>query len=102
MKSNPFVTLCHHVFLTVITLLLLFLPIGTGMFFGSEGDWCSQHVGIAESLRRTMLETHSLIPQYIHLGGGSSIYDFAYYGLLRPEILFSCLVPYVEMKYIIA
>lgn len=102
MKSNPFITLCHHVFLTVITLLLLFLPLGTGMFFGSEGDWYSQHVGIAESLRQTMLETHSLIPQYIHLGGGSSIYDFAYYGLLRPEILFSCLVPYVEMKYIIA
>lgn len=102
MKSNPFITLCHHVLLTVITLLLLFLPLGTGMFFGSEGDWYSQHVGIAESLRQTMLETHSLIPQYIHLGGGSSIYDFAYYGLLRPEILFSCLVPHVEMKYIIA
>lgn len=102
MKSNQFITLLHHVLLTVITLLLLFLPLGTGMFFGSEGDWYSQHVGIAESLRQTMLETHSLIPQYIHLGGGSSIYDFAYYGLLRPDILFSCLVPHVEMKYIIA
>lgn len=102
MKSNQFITIYHHVLLTIITLLLLFVPLGTGMFFGSEGDWYSQHVGIAESLRQTMLETHSLIPQYIHLGGGSSIYDFAYYGLLRPDIVFSCLVPDIEMKYIIA
>ncbi len=92
----------HHTLLIVITLLLLFLPLETGLFFGSEGDWYSQHVGIAESLRQTMLETGSLIPQYIHLGGGSSIYDFSYYGLLRPDVLFSCLVPGLEMKYVIA
>lgn len=102
MKKDLSAVIFCHIVLTTITLLLLFFPLGTGMFFGSEGDWYSQHVGIAESLRQTMLETGSLIPQYIHLGGGSSIYDFAYYGVLRPDILFSCLVPEIEMKYIIA
>lgn len=91
-----------HVLLTVVTLLLLFVPLGTTYFFGSEGDWHSQHVGIAESIRQVMLETKQLIPQFIRLGGGSNIYDFAYYGLLRPDILLSCLLPDVEMKYIIA
>lgn len=101
-KSILSTAMLHHALLSAITLLLLLLPLGTGLFFGSEGDWYSQHVGIAESLRQTMLETGSLIPQYIHLGGGSSIYDVSYYGLLRPDVLFSCLVPELEMKYVIA
>lgn len=91
-----------HIFLAGITLLLLFFPLKSGMFFGSDGDWYSQHVAIGESLRQTMLQTGSLIPQFIRLGGGSSIYDFSYYGLLRPDIIFSCLVPGIKMKYIIA
>lgn len=102
MKNTLPTKVFYPVLLTGIVLLLLLLPLGTGMFFGSEGDWYSQHVGIAESIRQTMLETGCLIPQYIHLGGGSSIYDFSYYGLLRPDILISCLMPDVDMKYIIA
>lgn len=72
------------------------------MIYGSEGDWISQHVAVAESLRDAMLTQRSLIPQYINLGGGSSVYDFAYYGLLRPDVLFSCLVPGIDMRYIIS
>lgn len=96
------------VLLTIMTLLLLFLPtglfnpLGGGWFFGSEGDWFSQHVAIAESLRQTMLSNHQILPQWIGLGGGSNIYDFAYYGLLRPDVLISCLMPDVEMKYFVA
>lgn len=96
------------VLLTVITLLILFLPAGLfspwggGWFFGSEGDWFSQHVAIAESLRQTMRSNHQMLPQWIGLGGGANIYDFAYYGLLRPDVLVSCLAPDVEMKYFIA
>lgn len=90
------------VLLLLITLGLLFLPMGPGYFFGSESDWLSQHVAVAQSLRQTMLEQQSILPQWIGLGGGSSTYDFAYYGLLRPDVLFSCLVPGIEMKYIIA
>lgn len=102
MKRKLSTTILCHILLTMITMLLLFLPLKAGMFFGSEGDWYAQHIGIAESLRQTMIEAGTVIPQYIHLGGGSSIYDFSYYGLLRPDILFACLVPKMEMRYIIA
>lgn len=72
------------------------------MIYGSEGDWISQHVAVAESLRDAMLTQRTLIPQYINLGGGSSVYDFAYYGLLRPDVLISCLMPSVPMVFIIS
>lgn len=71
------------------------------MFFGSEGDWLTQHVAIADSLRQIILETGSLFPQYIHLGGGSNIYDFAYYGLFRLDVMISCLFPNIEVKYFV-
>ena len=91
-----------HIMLTALTLAILLLPMEKGVFFGSEGDWYSQHVGAAENLRQTMLSTGSLFPQFSTGGGGCNIYDLAYYGLLRPDVLFSCLVPDLEMKYIIA
>lgn len=101
MKQQKRVAL-QYAGLMVFVCGLLFLPMRREYFFGSEGDWLSQHVGVAQSLRETMLQTGSILPQYIHLGGGSSIYDFAYYGLLRPDVLLSCLFPNVEMKYFIA
>ncbi len=73
----------------------------TGFIFGFGSDWLSQHLPIAESLRQTMLESGRLLPLYINLGGGSSAYDFAYYGLLRPDILLGCLLPGVGMEYIL-
>ena len=88
--------------LAIITAGLLLLPMGTGNFFGSLGDWYSQHVAVADSLRQTMLATGRLLPQWITLGAGSSTYDFAYYGLLRLDVLIACLMPEVEMKVIIA
>lgn len=88
--------------LIAMTLGLLLLPMGPGRFWGSDGDWYSQHTAIADSLRQTMLEQKSLLPQFISLGGGSSIYDFSYYGLLRPDVLFSCLIPQTDMKLIVA
>ena len=56
-----------------------------GLIFGFGSDWLSQHLPIAESLRQAMLESGRLLPLYIDLGGGVSVYDFAYYGLLRPD-----------------
>ncbi len=53
-----------HTILTVLTLVILLLPLSQGDFFGSEGDWYSQHVGAAENLRQTMLNTGSLFPQF--------------------------------------
>lgn len=91
-----------YIVLTLFTLLLLLLPIGEGNFFGSEGDWYSQHVGAAEALRQTMLEQGTIFPQHINIGAGINSYDLAYYGLLRPDVLISCLFKDIPMKYIIA
>ena len=48
-----------------------------------------------------MLESGRLLPLYIDLGGGVSVYDFAYYGLLRPDVLLGYLFPSVGMEYIL-
>ena len=72
-----------------------------GLIFGFGSDWLSQHLPIAESLKWAMLESGRLLPLYIDLGGGSSAYDFAYYGLLRPDVLLGCLLPGVGMEYIL-
>ena len=74
---------------------------GTGMLFGFGSDWLSQHLPIAESIRQAMLESGRLLPLYIDLGGGVSAYDFAYYGLLRPDVLLGCMLPCVGMEYIL-
>ncbi len=90
----------------VLTILCLALNLGpallSGSFFGYGSDWISQHLPLAESLRQAMLQSGRLIPLYMELGGGTSIYDFAYYGLLRPDILLGCLLPNVGMEYILA
>ncbi len=74
---------------------------GEGLLFGFGSDWLSQHLPIAESLRQAMLESGRLLPLYIDLGGGVTVYDFAYYGLLRPDVLLGCLFPSVGMEYIL-
>ena len=91
-----------YVLLTGLTFLLLYLPVAEGAIFGSEGDWYSQHVGAAEALRQTMLSGGGIFPQFVGIGGGINAYDLAYYGLLRPDVLLSCLLPNIEMKEIIS
>lgn len=104
MKGRTMKRLYPYITITSLVLALLFVPLlsGENLFFGSEGDWYSQHVGAAENLRQMMRSTGTIFPQFSTAGGGSNIYDLAYYGLLRPDILFSCLIPEVPMKYIIA
>ncbi len=89
--------------MTVLTLVILLLPLSQGDFFGSEGDWYSQHVGAAENLRQTMLNTGSLFPQFSQAGGvdaTSTIWHIT--GCCGQTCCFPCLVPNLEMKYIIA
>lgn len=91
-----------HMGMTMFTLGLALFPLEKNEFFGSEGDWISQHVGAAENIRQMVLSTGSIFPQYSTAGGGCNIYDYAYYGLYRPEVLLSCMFPRIEMKYFIA
>lgn len=88
--------------LTTFILLCLCLTVPFGSLFGSEGDWFSQHTAIAEQFRQIFYETGRIFPDFTMLGGGSSIYDFSYYGFLRPDVLLSFLLPGVPMSYIIS
>ncbi|WP_077533891.1 YfhO family protein [Massiliimalia massiliensis] len=91
----------YPVLLTIISATLLLLSIPAGAAFGSEIDWLSQHVSIAEHFRQTFYENHSLLISFSELGGGSNFYMFAYYGYLRPDILIGCLLPMLSMKTIL-
>ncbi len=92
-----------HLMLSCLALLLALGPAAVrGEFFGYGSDWLSQHLPLAETLRSAMLDSGRLLPLYLHLGGGSSVYDFAYYGLLRPDVLLGCLFPQVGMEYLLA
>lgn len=98
-----------HLLLSLLCVILALGPLllcsaatsGEGLLFGFGSDWLSQHLPIAESLRQAMLESGRLLPLYIDLGGGASAYDFAYYGLLRPDVLLGCLFPSIGLEYII-
>ncbi|MCI8299343.1 MAG: YfhO family protein [Lachnospiraceae bacterium] len=88
-------------------LLLLILAcvcpvLSQNALFGSEGDWFSQHVAIAEQYRTAFYETGKILPDWLPLGGGCNSYDFSYYGFLRPDVLLSFLLPNVPMTYIIS
>ena len=102
LKNEKQKTACQICMLALIITLQQILPLLAGNFFGSEGDWISQHVAIAESLRDAILKSKCLIPQFLQLGAGSSVYDFSYYGLLRPDVLISCMFPQISVKYFIA
>lgn len=102
MKNRRLRQIILFVVLNLVTLVILLIPLQQGKFFGTNGDWYSQHIAIADSLRKAMLQNKCLVPQFINLGGGSSVYDFAYYGLLRPDVLIACLFPNVGMRYFIA
>ena len=87
--------------LILIFIILTVVIIPSGYVYGSNTDWLSQHVTLAETIRNTCLEQHTLLPSWINLGGGSNGYQFAYYGFLRPDILIGCLLPQVPMVNII-
>ena len=91
----------YPVSLILLFIILTIAVIPHGYVYGSNTDWLSQHVTLAETIRDTCLEQHTLLPSWIRLGGGSNGYQFAYYGFLRPDILIGCLLPQIPMINII-
>ena len=66
--------------------------------FGSRVDWVSQHSVLPDYFRQRFYATGNLFPDIAwNLGGGQNIYNFSYYGLFSPVILFSYLLPFVPM-----
>lgn len=87
--------------LIMLFIILTAAVIPSGYVYGSNTDWLSQHVTLAETIRDACLEQHTLLPSWIGLGGGSNGFQFAYYGFLRPDILIGCLLPQISMLNII-
>ena len=87
--------------LVIVYGLLVMFSVPSGHVFGSNIDWLCQHVALAETIRDACLAQHTLLPDWLELGGGSNGYQFAYYGYLRPDILLGCLLPKVPMSSIL-
>lgn len=99
MKKKQFYPI---IFLTLLTLLLVFLIVPNSNILGSNMDWLSQHVNIGDYIRNTMLDNKTLFPDFaFNLGGGQNIYNLSYYGLFRPDVLIGCLIPSIAMKDIV-
>src|SRR5574344_1957766 len=89
----------NYIILIIIGLLLMIIPMGLDNIFGSKTDWVSQHSTIPEYFRNLFYSTKNLIPNFAaNIGGGQNIFNFSYYGLLSPIILFSYLLPFVKMS----
>lgn len=91
----------YPVSLIFLFIILITAVIPDGCVYGSNTDWLSQHVTLAETIRNTCREQNTLLPSWIGLGSGSSGYQFAYYGFLRPDILLGCLLPGISMASIL-
>lgn len=84
--------------LFVGSILLCWLFVGEYGIFGSRVDWISQHSVLPDYFRRRFYQTGDLFPDMAwNLGGGQNIYNFSYYGLFSPVLLFSYLLPFVRM-----
>lgn len=98
MNRTNFRYLC---LLLALAVLLLFLTKQSGSLYGSDCDWFSQHVSIADTMRQTIRAEGTLLVGQLPLGGGSNVYDFSYYGYFRPDVLLGCLLPDVPMADLI-
>ncbi|MBO5376554.1 MAG: YfhO family protein [Bacilli bacterium] len=87
--------------LVIIAFILLYVVITTNCFeylYGSTVDWDCQHWSIPDYFRKLFYSTGDLIPNFaFNLGNGQNIFYFSYYGLFSPIIMFSYLLPFVEM-----
>lgn len=98
---NRTLKLLCPVSLIIMLIILIQAVVPSGAVYGSNTDWLSQHVTLAETIREACLRQNTLLPDVVSLGGGSNGYQFAYYGFLRPDLLIGCLLPQIPMIKII-
>ena len=85
--------------LGLLTLFACWFYVGRHGVFASGVDWISQHSVFPDYFRRQFYETGQLFPEFApNLGGGQNIYNFSYYGLYSPIVLFSYLLPFLKMS----
>lgn len=90
--------LMHCTVLTVLYAAVVIAIIRFRYAYGSQLDWAGQHYAIPDYFRKLFYDTKDLFPNFAaNLGAGENIYNFSYYGLYSPIILFSYLLPFVPM-----
>ena len=89
--------------LTIIPIIMILAITKFKYMYGSNIDWLQQHVVIPNYFRNLFYETGKLFPNFtLNLGSGENIYYYSYYGLFSPIIMFSYLLPFINMTdYII-
>ena len=89
-----------NIFICMVLFFIVYLfVLRKGIFFyGSTMDYANQHYMIPEYIRTLFYDTKDFFPSLaLNLGMGQNIYNFSYYGLFNPYILFSYLFPFVRM-----
>lgn len=86
----------------ILGLIVIFVALLITRFeyeYGSAVDWETQHYEIPNYFRIYFYETGDFMPDLaLNLGAGQNIYNYSYYGLFSPIILFSYLLPFVSME----
>lgn len=88
----------RYILICFFALLFLISMMKKGSYFGSSVDWYNQHIKFPEYFRTLFYSSGNFFPSFaFQLGGGQNIYNFSYYGLYSPLLIFSYLVPFVKM-----
>lgn len=89
----------YYLIIVIVCVLSLCFVVPNNAVFGSQTDWISQHIVFPDYFRKLFYDTGNLFPNFaLSLGAGQNIYNFSYYGLLNPFILFSYLLPFIKMS----
>ena len=92
-------TIAIHIGILAIIYLAIILFITKFQYiYGSNVDFIRQHAIFPDYFRNLFYETGKIFPEFaLHLGGGQNIFYFAYYGFLSPIVLFSYVLPFIDM-----
>lgn len=87
----------------ICCVLIMYFSVKKNEIYGSSLDWASQHYAIPEYFRTLFYQTGDIFPSLgANIGAGENLFCLSYYGLFSPIILFSYLLPWVDMaSYII-
>lgn len=97
-KSNKKDLICIGMLMFIYLVIILILT-RFQFAYGSSMDWDNQHYALPEYFRNLFYETKNFFPSFApQIGAGQSIYNFSYYGLFNPLILFSYFLPFVSMS----
>ncbi|MDR2748548.1 MAG: YfhO family protein [Bifidobacteriaceae bacterium] len=99
-KCDYFALLIIEILLFSFFAFLILYARHLGFVYATDADPFLQHIAFPNDFRMLFYQNHELIPQFIpNLGGGQNAFNFAYYGLGNPLIIFSYLLPFLSIYH---